>query len=305
MGVLTSSGGMSMAEWMRREGLPEDFSGTVDGIYRPLARQVAAWHGGRGPMLLGINGGQGTGKSTMAMFLRHLLEQEQGLATALLSIDDLYLTRAARIELGERVHPLLRTRGVPGTHDPHLGMELIDRLMSAGPGDATALPRFSKAIDDRLPFAEWPVFRGRADLVIFEGWCVGARPQPEEDLQEPLNALERDEDRDGRWRRWVNAQLAGSYRACFDRIDRLVFLRAPDMACIRAWRAEQEDKLRRRLHERGEDASGLMDGAALDRFIDHYQRLTEHQWRELPSRADAVLQLAPDHRILGIGWRCE
>lgn len=293
---------MTLAQLIHQERLPADFTDTVDRYYRPLADGVAK-RSGHGPLLLGINGGQGTGKSTMALFLKHLLEVEHDLKVAVLSIDDLYLTRAARIELGRTVHPLLVTRGVPGTHDPGLGLQVISRLMSAAPDDTTALPRFNKAIDDRVPESEWPVFAGKADVVILEGWCVGATPQTENELANPINALERDEDADGAWRRYVNDQLAGPYRPLFERIDFMILLKAPSMACIREWRGEQEAKLRAKMEASGGDMSQLMDDAAIDRFIAHYQRLTEHQWRSLMPTADAVLELATDHRITSIAWK--
>ena len=296
---------MSIAQLIRQEHLPADFSATVDRYYRPLAEQIAAWYQGE-PLFIGINGGQGTGKSTMALFLRYLLERDHRLSTAIISIDDLYLTRAERSSLASQVHPLLVTRGVPGTHDPILGLQVVTSLMTADPERQTPIPRFAKGRDDRLAVADWPVFTGRADIVILEGWCVGARPQPLSELVEPMNDLERIEDPDGRWRHYVNDQLAGAYHGLFDRLDHLIMLRAPSMACIRHWRGDQEDKLRDKLMREGarlEDAQQIMDGPALDRFIAHYQRLTEHQWRDLPAKCDALLKLAEDHSIVDMIWR--
>ena len=295
---------MTIAQLIQQERLPADFTDTVDRYYRPLADRVAQGSAD-GPTLLGINGGQGTGKSTMALFLSHLLAEEHGLKVAVLSIDDLYLTRAARIELGESVHPLLVTRGVPGTHDPVLGLEVIETLMTASDDTRTPLPRFNKAVDDRVPENEWPVFEGKADVVILEGWCVGATPQSDEELTEPINALERDDDAQGQWRGYVNEQLSGPYRPLFERIDFMILLKAPSMACIREWRGEQEAKLRAKMEESGGDMSQLMDDVAIDRFIAHYQRLTEHQWRVMVPTADAVLDLATDHRITNLSWKEE
>lgn len=295
---------MSICQLIRQEGLPKDFSETVDAFIVPLAERIASWHAGS-PRLVGINGGQGTGKSTLAGFLQYLLEHSHGLSTAVLSIDDLYLTRSERRKLAEEVHPLLATRGVPGTHDPALGLRVIEQLMQADAGMRTALPRFDKASDDRLPDEQWPVFRGRAEVVLLEGWCVGARPQAADELEEPINSLERDEDADGRWRRYVNAQLDGPYRPLFDLIDRMIQLVAPGMECIREWRGQQEEKLRKKLAAAGDDTSQLMDATALDRFIAHYQRLTEHQWRDLPRLADAVLKLASDHQITSLRWKAD
>ncbi|WP_255210702.1 hypothetical protein [Methylogaea oryzae] len=169
--------------------------------------------------MLGINGGQGSGKSTLCEFLRLILEQGFGLRVAGLSIDDIYKTRAEREQLAKTVHPLLLTRGVPGTHDVELGLGVIDALKQAEAGDSVAIPSFDKARDDRRQLDEWPRFRGKADVVVFEGWCVAAKPQDEIELAQPVNRLEAEEDADGRWRRYVNQQLQGAYTELFGRLD--------------------------------------------------------------------------------------
>lgn len=283
-GVLTA--------FIDQERLPPSFAALTDRLHQPLAARIAAWARARGPrpLVVGICGPQGSGKSTLVALLAKLLVR-RGLRTATLSIDDLYLTRAQRERLAQDVHPLLRTRGVPGTHDPALGLAVLDALARPGP---TLPPRFDKAADDRLPAAEWPVFNGPADVVLLEGWCVGARPQPQGALARPVNALEAEEDAEGVWRAYVNAALAGAYHPLFARLDRLVLLTAPDFATVRAWRGEQEAKLSARLAAEGPDAAQAMDEAALDRFLAHYQRLTEWIAQDLPSAADVTVALDPE-----------
>jgi D-glycerate 3-kinase len=221
------------------------------------------------------------------------LLRRQGLPTANLSLDDLYLTRAERVELAQRVHPLLRTRGVPGTHDIALGLSVLDDLARAGP---TLIPRCDKAADDRAPMSGWSPFEGPAAVVLLEGWCVGARPQPEAALAAPVNALERDEDPVGVWRAFANTALAGGYVDLFARIDLLAVMTAPDFATVRAWRGEQERRLRERLRLEGRDPAQAMDEAALDRFVAHYQRLTEWIAQDLPARADIAIRLDADRQ---------
>lgn len=241
-------------------------------------------------LVVGLCGAQGSGKSTLAAGLAALFKRE-GVPSAILSIDDLYRTKADRERLAREVHPLLRTRGVPGTHDLALGHAVIDDLVAGHP---TRLPRFDKAIDDRAPASQWELAPAGTRLLILEGWCVGAIPQAEAALVEPINALERDEDSGGIWRHYVNDQLAGPYQHLFARIDLLILLAAPGFDIVLRWRIEQEEALRR---ERG---NGMSD-AGIARFIQHYERITRHILAEMPSRADRTIPLAEDRspRIRG------
>lgn len=279
--------------WLQKERLPGSYRATIDNALLPLAGAIAqrVLHSDQ-LVVVGLCGSQGSGKSTASGVLCELLRLE-GLPAVALSIDDFYLPRAQREELARTVHPLLRTRGVPGTHDVELAQAVIDSLASADP---VPLPSFDKATDDRRPRNAWPVFQGPARVVILEGWCVGAVPQAASQLVEPVNALERDEDADGRWRRYVNAQLAGPYRALFDRLSPLVLLQAPSFEVVYGWRLEQEHKLRERLLKEGADTGGVLSDAAVSRFVSHYERLTRHILAEMPQRADHVISLDAQRR---------
>lgn len=245
----------------------------------------------RGPLIVGICGSQGSGKSTVCKTLATRFS-DAGLKVATLSLDDLYLPLAARVKLGELVHPLLRTRGVPGTHDTKLGIHTLHDLAHA---KQVKLPRFDKARDDRRPEAAWEMIQGPVDLVLFEGWCVGARPQGLETLTQPINALEANEDVDGRWRRYVNDALGSEYQNLFAKIDLLVLLAAPSFDVVLKWRTQQEQELRDQAQG---DRSGVMNDAQLARFIQHYERLTKHVLIEMPPRADLVIRLGEDRSVL-------
>lgn len=255
------------------------------------------WRGGADarPLVVGICGSQGSGKSTLSERLERQLALG-GTKVALLSLDDLYLSHSARAALAARVHPLLATRGVPGTHDIALGDAVIADLLA---GKATRLPRFDKATDTRVPASLWPVTGTKVDVLLFEGWCVGAVPQPEASLTVPVNALERDEDPGGIWRRFVNAALAGPYRRLFAHIDLLVLLAAPGFEVVEGWRRQQERMLRERLEFEGQRLGRSLDDADIARFVSHYQRLTEHILSEMPGRADLVIRLDAERRVLG------
>ena len=276
---------------LRDEDLPASFAAEIESLHVPLAARIAAVAMGEA-FVVGICGPQGSGKSTTALVLRRLLEQ-RGLKVAALSLDDLYLPVEAREALARNVHPLLLTRGVPGTHDVDLGLAVLDALARPGP---VTVPRFDKATDTRAPVEAWSMVEGPVDIVLLEGWCVGARPEPEAALRKPVNALERQQDPDGAWRAYVNAALAGPYRALFARLDLLVQFVAPDFATVLTWRQEQERKQRDRLAARGEGMGRAMDEAQVAAFVQHYERLTNHIAREMPARADVVVRLDRERR---------
>lgn len=285
----------SLAAFMRREGLGPEFADTVARIYRPLAARIKALADARRGRVVGICGSQGSGKTTGAGVLRILLGAA-GLKVAVLSIDDLYLPKEAREKLAQDIHPLLGTRGPPGTHDVALGEGVLDSLLKP---QCTAIPRFDKSRDTRADPSQWDQFQGPADVVLFEGWCVGARPEPPEALTKPVNDLERNSDPDGIWRRYVNEALAGPYQHLFGRIEYQILLKAPSFEVVAGWRKEQEAKLRARVGP----AAGVMRDAQIDRFVQFYERLTRYILAEMPSRADAVVRLGPNRQPLDLDIR--
>ncbi|MDE2465449.1 MAG: kinase [Alphaproteobacteria bacterium] len=248
--------------------LTRSFTDRVHALWRRLQR----------PVIVGLCGAQGSGKSTLAQASREHLES-LGVRSAIVSLDDFYLPQAERMKLSTCIHPLLITRGVPGTHDTDLLASCLDQLVQPGYCD---LPRFDKAHDTRaneVTRVQTPV-----EVVLFEGWCVGARPQPSSDLVTPINRLEAEEDPNCTWRNFVQSQLAGPYQNLFASIDALALLEAPDFAIVFEWRREQEMALRRQT------GAGMSD-AQLIRFIAHFERLTRWILLEMPARADWCFRL--------------
>jgi D-glycerate 3-kinase len=270
--------------------------------YRELAAWMAQRHHGTRCATFGINGAQGSGKSTAAAFLKDELATTHGLRTVVVSLDDFYLPRAARQALAATQHPLFVTRGVPGTHDVELGIAVFEKLGTLGQEEQLSLPRFSKAEDDRMPRSDWSLVEGSADVILFEGWCVGTRPQADVELDVAINELEATEDADGRWRRMVNDRLRTSYADWFARLDAQVFIAVPDFACVARWRWQQEQDTARAAA--GGSASHLQSRTQLGRFIQHYERLTRHALRTMPGQADAVLMLRDDHSVEEIRFPC-
>jgi len=251
-------------------------SGLVDAALRAALAASA-----RVPVF-GLSGLQGTGKSTLAAQMV-ALAQTQGRRAVVLSLDDLYLPRGERQQLARQVHPLLATRGPPGTHDVALGCALLDALRA---GEPVQLPRFDKLADDRLPLSQGESVEGAVDLVIVEGWCLGVPAEPESALEAPLNTLEREEDAQAIWRRYCNAALARDYPALWQRLDGLWFLQPPGFEVVVDWRWQQEQALAR---AQGRDA--LMDREGVARFVQHFERVSRQVLRTLPAIADHVIPL--------------
>ncbi|MGY0560913.1 kinase [Luteimonas sp. A277] len=235
-------------------------------------------HGAR---VYGISGLQGSGKSTLAAQLAGAAA-DRGLRLASVSIDDFYLDLDERQHLARQVHPLLATRGPPGTHDISFAAGTLDALRRRG---TVRLPRFDKASDRRLPCEQWPTL-GQADLVVLEGWFLATPPEAEEALATPINTLERDEDPDGRWRRWCNQALACDYPSLWRRIDRLLFLQPPGFEVVPDWRWQQEQTL-----SQADPQRRGMDRAALERFVQHFERVSRQALRTLPAIADLTVRL--------------
>ncbi|WP_075187598.1 phosphoribulokinase [Teredinibacter haidensis] len=290
-----------ISDAIAQHGLPHEFSHTVNQWYFPLAQYITSRQKHKGATLvLGIQGTQGSGKSTLADFLRLIFEHEHGLACAVLSIDDFYLTRNEREKLAKKVHPLLSTRGVPGTHDINLAIKTINTLKTFKPGAELQLVRFDKAIDDRAKEADWTKIKRPVDIIILEGWCIGLKAQDDRYLENPINALEENEDTNAVWRNYVNQQLANTYPTLFKLLDCLAVLKAPSFNCVYQWRLLQEEKLKQRwrhLPTEQRANSHILSPEEVERFIAHYQRLTEHALNTLPDQADWTLPLDSDHNI--------
>jgi len=277
-----------------QEQLGPAYRAIVDGPWRQIATRIAAKaQASARPVIVGVTGSQGSGKTSLCRFLELLLDRDYAIKAATLSIDDLYLTKAERQALAAMVHPLLATRGVPGTHDIALGRAVLAAFLAGEP--RLHLPRFDKARDDRAPADCWPVIAGPLDVLLFEGWCVGAQPQSPEQLDLPVNGLEAAEDAHGRWRRSANAALTGPYSMLFDPLDMVVMLAAPGFDAVISWRQEQERKLRERT-------GGGMSPGEVERFVAHYERLTRHMLTAMPPLADVVVNLGEDHGVASMSF---
>lgn len=209
--------------------------------------------------VIAISGAQGSGKSTLAALLADELTAK-GVTAAVVSLDDYYLSRRARQQLACDVHPLLKTRGVPGTHQIE---RLLHDLQAQHAGCRLQLPQFCKATDDSVADQATCL----VDVLILEGWCIGLLPLSTQQLLAQPNALEQSADGEGHWRYWVNQQLSGVYQQVWRQCDALYMLQAPGWPQVCRWRAMAEQKIWTQY-------GYGMDSAALAVFMQHYQRWT-------------------------------
>jgi D-glycerate 3-kinase len=277
--------------------LPANFIDVVERWYWPMAQHIACQRRtSTDTLLVSVNGAQGSGKTTLTSFLRLLLQSAWGLCTVDMSLDDFYLTRAERQSLAAHVHPLLETRGVPGTHDVELAVNTLACLRDCSVQQPCAIPRFNKAIDDRCPPDEWTCITEPVDVILFEGWCNHAPQSSDADLLAPMNALEASDDSQGIWRRYVNEQLQQYHASLFHQADLLIHLAIPGFDVVQGWRQLQEDK----LAASNVDGGHIMTASQLGRFIQHYERITRKCLTGLPGLADVVLSINAEHDIDGL-----
>ncbi|APD86447.1 kinase [Alteromonas sp. Mex14] len=277
---------MDIHGFLTTHQLPSSYAEIAQQWFKPLCeRLVEHQKGASRPLIVGINGSQGSGKSTLTSFIEAYLSSVHGKRVVSLSIDDFYFDQSQRNALAIKVHPLLKTRGVPGTHDVTLA---LNTFRSLDKGARALLPRFNKATDNPFPQEQWPVIEVKPDFIILEGWCVGAIPQSNSEIKKPINHLEEVEDPLAIWRSFVNTELAGDYQTLFEKIDYRIMLKAPSFDCVYQWRLEQEHKLAAKALE---ERDGVMSDEEVANFVQHYQRITEHALQYLPEKCDTVFYL--------------
>lgn len=253
----------------------------VPTIIYDVIQQQRALHPGR-PVLIGVAGAQGSGKTTACK----LLEMSNRPRFAHFSLDDVYWSKEEREDLARLLHPLFVTRGPPGTHDLDLARRTISELMNAVPKGGVELPRFDKKRDEPESRIDWPVYRGVPEAVLFDGWCLGALAPA---ASKPLNPVEAI-DSDSRWRDAQGTFLREDYAPFFALFDAIVYLRPPSWEIVRKWRGQQEEQTLGRPMTAEESAK-------LDRFLMHYERITRSMMAG-GHVANVVVQLDEERRVV-------
>ena len=196
--------------------------------------------------------------------------------------------------MSKNISPLFLTRGVPGTHDTKMIFNCIKKLTRKKFKKIT-IPKFNKAIDDRVEKKKWLKVIKKPHIVIFEGWCIGVERQKNKDLLIPINDLEKYKDKKKIWRNKVNEELKKNYKKIFRLIDKIIFLKVPSFKYVLKWRLLQEKKLR--ITSKGKKT---MTDNQIKKFIMFYERLTKHMLKTLTYKADSVIKIDTNHRLNSI-----
>ena len=248
----------------------------------------------KSPLIIGLAGGQGSGKTTISSILSLILKKYFKLKVFKISIDDFYKTKKQREILSKDKHSLLLTRGVPGTHDIKIMLDFFRKIKTKN-FKSLKLPKFNKANDDRYKKKYWYKLKSRPDVVIFEGWCVGAKPQSLRLLKKPINALEKAYDKSLKWRRFVNLQLKTNYKKLYSQLDSLLYLKVKNFNLLKKWRIKQEEKLW--LKSKSRKNLKIMNKKEVINFMQTYQRITEQMFKDAPKYSSIIMNLNKNHQI--------
>jgi len=268
-------------------------------IYIPISFWIENKYKKKGEtLILGFSGGQGSGKTTVTGILKIILKKFFKRRIHVSSIDDFYKTLEDRNKISNKIHPLLKTRGVPGTHDINLVKNFFN-IIRKKRFKKIKLPKFEKAMDNRLEKKYWFNIKQKPEIVILEGWCVGARFQSNSLIKRPINILEKYEDKDLKWRKYVNEKIKKEYKKLFVMIDHLIFMKIPNFKVIFKWRLLQEKKLKKKSYSNKK----IMSYNEIKRFIMFYERITLQMLKDLSKSASIVMLLKKNHEIKKILFR--
>ena len=254
----------------------------------------------KSPLIIGLAGGQGTGKTTIASILTLILQKYFNLKVFKISIDDFYKTRRDRKKLSQNKHPLLMIRGAPGTHDHKIIYEFFKKVKNKNFNNLR-LPKFDKSKDDRCNKKLWYKINSRPDVIILEGWCVGAKGQKNSELMKSINSSEKANDPNLVWRKYVNTQLKTHYKNLFQQIDEIIYLKANNFRILQKWRIKQEEVLRLKLKKKKK--LRIMSRNDIINFMQTYQRITQNMFKDAPKYASIIMKLNSNHQINSIKYR--
>ena len=120
-------------------------------------------------------------------------------------------------------------------------------------------------------------------------------------LKKSINSLEKTNDQNLIWRKFVNNQLKTKYKIIFKKLDALIYLKAKNFSLLQKWRIKQEKKLW--LTSANNKKLKIMSKEKVINFMQTYQRITQNMFKDAPKYASIILNLNSNHQIKTINYR--
>ena len=237
-----------------------------------------------------IAGSQGSGKSSLSKLIKLYLEKFCYKSVVIISMDDFYLSKNQRTQLSKNIHPLFLTRGVPGTHDLELMNKKIKQIFNKE--FPIYLPIFDKVSDTRKRTYKKVL---KADVIIFEGWCAGARPVDQNYLQKNFNNLEKHKDKNFIWRNSYNKYL-NEYQKLFSQFNFFIYFQFNQWDHVLNWKYKQELELRDKKKDLGLKKY-------LREFIQYYEKVSKWMHLKVPKYCNILIKLDAHQKIKSINLR--
>ena len=237
-----------------------------------------------------ISGSQGVGKTTLLKITEKILKKYFNKRVLSLSLDDFYFDKNERLDLSNKTNPLLKTRGVPGTHNTKLLIETIKKFEKKI--YPIKIPIFEKIIDKRQRCRK--IIYKKCDILILEGWCLGCPPISKKFLLSNINDLEKKYDTNGKWRNYYNSKLKNDYSKIFKKFNTLIYLNALSFSNILNWRTKQEKQLSKK-NTKYKDYK--MSKKEIINFIQYYEKITKWMLLKMPMKANVIINITNKQEI--------
>ena len=235
-----------------------------------------------------IGGSQGIGKTTLIKILEKFFLKFSQKKIITLSLDDFYYDRKKREFLAKSIHPLMKVRGVPGTHDTNEILKIISKFEKSN--NIIKLPIFNKIKDKRTKRKR--IVKKKSDILIMEGWLCGSPPLKKKFLYKKINNLEKDYDQNYIWRNYYNNKLQNDYYNIFKKFDGIIYLKAPSFSYVSNWRLKQEKKMKKKYNNK----IG-MNKKEIKNFTKYYEKITKWMMIEMPKKAELIIFVDKNQNI--------
>ncbi len=235
-----------------------------------------------------ISGSQGIGKTTIIKILKKNFYKYFNKRILALSLDDFYYDKNERDKISKLSHQLMKTRGVPGTHNVKEILDVIEKFKKKK--YPIKIPKFDKLKDIKL---KKKIITKKCDILILEGWCCGSPAIKKSYLYKNINNLEKNYDKFFTWRNYYNECLKKDYSKLFKKFDQLIFFKAPSFSCILKWRLKQENYMKKNA----KNINLGMNKNEIRNFIIYYEKLTKWMIKILPHKANLNILVDRNQRI--------